>query len=454
MVRAAGRIRGDKGTSGHQSTCAAAFARDSGIAMLATFERWTNRRTLQSLGTNWGAERLPFQDWRRFKEAFAPELVARAISESRIPVQSCLDPFGGSGTTALAGQFLGVHPTTIEVNPFLADLIEAKLTKYDADLLVRDLAAVLRRSRPMRASAKRLFQGAPETFLEPGVNNRWIFDRAVARRIAALLAAIKELRNASHRRLFRVILGGILIDLSNVITSGKGRRYRQNWAERRCDPHSVNLSFADAVGSAIEEIHRYSHRKCSDYTVICGDARCVFDSVQGYELVVFSPPYPNSFDYTDVYNVELWTLGYLTGRSSNHRLRHATLSSHVQIKRDFATAPTTSKVLGRTLNRLERVRPALWNRWIPEMVGAYFADMQCVLSSVQRKLARRGSVWIVAGDSQYAEIRIRTTTILAELAHQEGWTVNGIEPFRSMRSSVQQGRESALRENLIVLSKR
>jgi DNA modification methylase len=422
--------------------------------VLATFERWTNSRILQSLGTNWGAQRLPFQDWRRFKEAFAPELVARAIRESRIAVHSCLDPFGGSGTTALASQFLGVHPTTIEVNPFLADLIEAKLTKYDSDQLARDLGTVLRRSRPMRASAKELFQEAPETFLEPGVNNRWIFDRAVARRIAAILAAINELRNRSHRRLFRVILGGILIDLSNVITSGKGRRYRQNWKERRCDPHSVDLLFADSVGSAIEEIHRYSRRKCSDYTMIRGDARSALDSVQDCELAVFSPPYPNSFDYTDVYNVELWTLGYLTGRRSNHRLRHATLTSHVQIKRDFAKAPTTSKTLGRVLKSLERARPALWNRWIPEMVGAYFADMLSVLGAVHRKLARDGSVWIVAGDSQYAAIRIRTTTILTELAHQQGWAIDGIEPFRSMRSSAQQGRESALRENLIVLSKR
>ena len=60
------------------------------------------------------------------------ELMARAVAESTIPVQRCLDPFGGSGTTALACQFLGTEPITIEVNPFLADLIEAKLTDYDA----------------------------------------------------------------------------------------------------------------------------------------------------------------------------------------------------------------------------------------------------------------------------------------------------------------------------------
>jgi DNA modification methylase len=60
------------------------------------------------LGTNAGSIDLPFQGWRRFKEAFAPELIERAVHESIIPVHHLVDPFGGSGTTALAAQFLGI----------------------------------------------------------------------------------------------------------------------------------------------------------------------------------------------------------------------------------------------------------------------------------------------------------------------------------------------------------
>ena len=91
------------------------------------------------MGTNSGAPTLPFQNWRHFKEAYTPELVARAIKENPVAVEMCLDPFGGSGTTAIASQFLGVEPVTIEVNPYLADLIQVKLTSYDTDALARDL---------------------------------------------------------------------------------------------------------------------------------------------------------------------------------------------------------------------------------------------------------------------------------------------------------------------------
>jgi hypothetical protein len=421
--------------------------------MISTFEHWTRNRSVQSLSTNWGAATLPFQAWRHFKEAFAPELVARAIRESRIPVHTCLDPFGGSGTTALACQFLGVTPTTIEVNPFLADLISAKLSRYDIESLMRDFMTVLRYSRRNRQRPEPLFEACPATFLEPGVDGRWLFDRAVAARIATLKNAIDTIGSTQNRRLFRVLLGGALVGVSNVITSGKGRRYRRNWQSRIIDGDGAERAFTDAVESAIAEIHQYSRRESMRHRVIRDDARTAVRSLRAHELVVFSPPYPNSFDYTDVYNIELWTLGYLSSKETNRKLRHSTLSSHVQISRQFADAPTSSKRLTRTLKMLDRARGDLWNPQIPEMVGAYFADMVRILDGLSHIVARRGSVWMVVGDSQYADVQIKVSAILADLAETNGWRVVEIEPFRSMRSSAQQGWRRNLTEDLVMLSK-
>ena len=87
-----------------------------------SFRRWTGSREVKTLGSNAGSEVLPFQGWRNFKEAFAPEIVERALTQTRGKIDHIVDPFGGSGTTALAAQFLGILATTIEVNPYLADL--------------------------------------------------------------------------------------------------------------------------------------------------------------------------------------------------------------------------------------------------------------------------------------------------------------------------------------------
>ena len=421
--------------------------------MFVTFEDWTQGRAVESLGTNAGSDELPFQTWRNFKEAYAPELIARAVAESDIPVRRCLDPFGGSGTTALACQFLGIHPITVEVNPFLADLIEAKLTTYDADLLAHDIGTIAGLMSRDAGDPESAFAHLPPTFIEPGVKDRWIFDRAIAARIAAILTAINTLGEDSHRRLFRVLLGGILVDMSNVVISGKGRRYRRKWQERHRGPEQVDTAFCDAARRAIGEIYKYTRRREQTFDLRRGDSRSAINQADSWDLAVFSPPYPNSFDYTDVYNVELWMLGYLKTAVSNRVLRESTLSSHVQISRSFAAAPEGSALLDVAMTRLIDARPSLWDQRIPEMVGAYFADLMRILADIRASLTTGGSSWLVVGDSRYAGVQIATADIIAEIAPQHGWVVKGLEPFRSMRLSAQQGGHPELAETLIILGK-
>jgi len=417
-----------------------------------TFDDWTKRRSVASLGTNAGSQSVPFQGWRNFKEAFAPELIERAFLESAIPVSRCLDPFGGSGTTALACQFLGVHPITIEVNPFLADLIRAKLAIYNCDALAHDFGVIVTDASALAGSVEESFGNAPPTFVEPGVKGRWILDYEVAEGVAAWLAAIKRLSKPLHRRFFRVILGGVLVEASNVVVSGKGRRYRRSWATRHRGRGLLDLLFCDAVQKAIGELHGYVGRKCSSADVYCADSREFLRKELSCELSVFSPPYPNSFDYTDVYNVELWALGYLKNFRSNRILRASTLSSHVQTARKFTPPPAGSRKLKVALNDLRTRRSELWNKNIPEMLGGYFADLVHVLNGVKASLAPYGRVWMVVGESRYSNVQIETGQVLAELLPTRGWNVESIEDCRSMRSSPQHGGKAELAETLLILS--
>ncbi|MBI1334478.1 MAG: hypothetical protein GC165_16545 [Armatimonadetes bacterium] len=419
--------------------------------MQTSFQDWTQTRQIKSLGTNAGALEIPFQGWRHFKEAFAPELIQRAISENPIPTTNCIDPFGGSGTTALACQFLGVHPITAEVNPFLADLIESKIDSYDTDLLTRDFGLVIKNSQ--RHGCSYTAPQFPRTLIEPGYKKRWIFSKEVARSIFSLLESIESLDEFRHRRLFRILLGGILVDLSNVVVSGKGRRYRPNWQSRTITGPDVYTRFIEASKNAITDIHRFSKRSCLSYSLLRGDIRQLLAGKDDTSLCVFSPPYPNSFDYTDVYNVELWTLGYLSDADSNYELRSSTLTSHVQVGRIFAPHPSGSPTLEKVMADLHLRQSMLWDRRLTQMIGAYFAELTDLLHKLFNKIKDGGSVWIVIGDSIYAGVHIETARILKELAIANGWTLLALEPFRSMQSSPQQGGRAELAETLLVLQK-
>jgi hypothetical protein len=419
--------------------------------MPVSFDGWVSGRTVKTLATNSGSDALAFQNWRKFKEAFAPELIAKAVFESAVDIRRCLDPFGGSGTTALACQFLGIVPHTFEVNPYLADLIEAKLATYDISTLASDFAHVVRETNHLNPDLPKLYKHAPETLIEPGKSNRWIFDKDVAERVASYRLAIDTLSNRDNARLFRALLGGVLIDLSNVLVSGKGRRYRRGWEKNRKHPSQVDILLLRAVETAIGDIVRHAERKELRYELRSGDSRELIKSAPEVDLVVFSPPYPNSFDYTDVYNVELWMLGYLSDFSTNRNLRLATLTSHVQVSRQFAQAPRNSPTLERTLSRMEDVRGQLWDKRIVDMVGGYFADMLNVMHGSSNALIANGEIWMVVGDSKYAGISVPVADILCELAPSASCSVLRKEPFRSMRSSAQQGGNEELPETLIVL---
>jgi DNA modification methylase len=363
-----------------------------------------------------------------------------------------MDICAGSGTTAVTSQFLGLKPVAIEVNPFLADLIQAKLTEYDPDD-VRIGRGVLRRAlaRQPFADPALLTRRLPTTFIEPGFKSRWLFPQSTASRILAYVDAIDSMSDERIQRLFRVLIGSILVPSSNALINGKGRRYKASWMSRQCTPDDVDRLFIDAYEAAFADIARFkSRRPDTSFEVYRGDSRTVLKSLRTkVDLVLFSPPYPNSFDYTDIYNIELWMLGYLKSVEDNLALRNSTLRSHVQIHRDFSFEELDSRPLHLTVRKLRRIRADLWDSTIPEMVGAYFSDMSLLLRQLKRLLSRQGQISVVVGDSRYNGIKIDVPEILVDIAIQLGLRLTFRKQIRNMRSSAQQGGDFHLAESLL-----
>lgn len=393
-----------------------------------------------------------FQRWFHFKEAFSPEFVTAAIASLGYRPTHVVDPFGGSGTSAITSQLLSINATTIEVNPFLADVIKAKVSPLTAEKLLSAAADFQASLHDTPADLSRLAH-LPATFIEGKYKDRWIFPSAVARRLAQYLTCIDAIKDCDVQRFFRVVLGAVIVDCSNVYVNGKGRRYRGAWRLNQPTPEKLDLQFGQQFNTSFEDVLRFENRPRSRVTVINGDSRTALQKVQEpADLVVFSPPYPNSFDYTDIYNVELWVLGYIGSAVDNTTLRNQTLRSHVQIRRAYEGPKGKSKSLAAVLDALGSRRAALWDPTIPDMVGAYFRDLEMVLEQTQRLLAPTGRAMMVVGDSRYADVRIEVATILAELAKSMGFGRVTTREVRQMRASAQQGGSFQLAESIVEMA--
>ncbi|MEB2702629.1 DNA methyltransferase [Citrobacter koseri] len=404
------------------------------------------------LSTAQGVGNVPFQRWFKFKEAFSPKFVHDVIQRSSIEVKNILDPFGGSGTTALTSQLMGIKPTTIEVNPFLADLIESKLTSYNSESLIDDWSHVMKIVDIQTPDLALLYKNAPKTLYNNSEDLRWIFNKEIIYRIAQYRESFEKIEKKENKNLLKVLLGAILIPFSNVLINGKGRRYRKNWQSLTYSTNSFDAALRQKVDDAIFDIVRYSRTKSEEYSLFRGDSRKLISEVETSDLVLFSPPYPNTFDYTDIYNVELWALGYLNDSEDNKTLRSNTLRSHVQIKMSSSPQPISS-TLSETLDRLDGKRKELWNKNIPDMISYYFHDINIIMTESMRVLENNGMAVIVIGDSRYSDIKIDTTKITCELAKEIGFTIKDLQEIRIMKSSAQQGWAKNLSETAIFLEK-
>ena len=414
--------------------------------------QWLTRYAEEApTSSNQGSAAVAFQRWFHFKEAFSPKFVADTLASLPYKATSCLDPFGGSGTTALTSRMLGLSSTTVEVNPFLADLIEAKLTPVSPAAFRADYERTLAALR-LEDADRRLADGMPTTMTEPGVNGRFVFSAEVFATARALVRASTALRT-DHARLFRVLLGSVLVQNSNVTINGKGRRYRRGWAARERTSDDLIESLDAAVDRAVEDITSYAGLPQGRHAVLRGDARAMLGKVETADVAILSPPYPNSFDYTDVYNLELWMLDYLRSGAHNRALRRETLRSHVQIKWDLDERICTSGLLTDTVAALTRHRADLWNRNIPEMVGHYFDDLYRVFAQLARILPTGHHAVVAIGDSQYAGVLIDVAAILEQSLPGVGLRLTEKGTIRSMRSSSQHGGTFSLSEHCLVFER-
>jgi len=412
----------------------------------------TNYNESAPTSSNQGTSNLAFQRWFRFKEAFSPKFVADTLSSLPYKVETCLDPFLGSGTTAITCRMLGINSIGTEVNPFLADLVESKLTPIDTSIFLEDYENLIS-DLIYLPEDDILTEGMPLSFNEPGIKERYVFNSEVYKTIRALLRSSKKLAHP-HHRLIKVLLGSILIENSNVIVNGKGRRYRKNWEKRVLGKNDVIKSLDCAVDRAIYDINKYIGLPKGDHHILRGDTRALLPTIQKADAIIFSPPYPNSFDYTDVYNVELWMLDYLQSGSDNKKLRSLTLRSHVQAKWSKNGNTANSILLNDTINELNQNIEVLWNKNIPQMISCYFDDLHCIFREFQRILDRGHHAIIAVGDSQYAGVHIDVGRILEEMVSSLGFKLVEKGSIRSMRSSSQHGGKLDLSEHCLVFEKK
>lgn len=384
-----------------------------------------------ALSTPAGNELLPRHRWYAYKEAFSPTLLDLAAEQhSKKGKLMIVDPFCGSGTVPLASRMKGWSSIGVELNPFSAFISKTKLISLKPERLDRCLGAVEKaiKKKP-ESSLEKL-----STFSHRGGHDKWLFNLPVLRGFNGGFRAATHL-GGREKSLIQLALIGAAMDCSNAVRDGKCLRYRKEWKKLSFDTGDFLSSFHRRVEQMKEDL-KTPFPGSGQSTIIVGDVRQTAIP-QKFDICVTSPPYLNSFDYSDVYRPEMFLGGYVSDNDDLMGIRLKTLRSHLQANWEHPTRNDFGILAGEVQDELKTRKDALWNPRIPRMVQAYCEDIEKVLEGLRVKAKKSASAWIIVSTSAYAGIEVPVDLMIAEIGTRLGWRLREVRVLRQLRTSSQ-----------------
>lgn len=273
----------------------------------------------------------PRHRWYEFKEGFSLTLVERAIRETKKDNKSTsftvLDPFSGSGTSPLTALQSRCNAIGYEVNPFMSFVGKTKCQQRTKS--IHDYTKELNRilvQRPFRLKSP--LEGV-STFTGSGENGKWLFNLDVLRAYEALYQHISL---SEYKDFFLLALITSAMQCCNAKKDGKCLRYLKNWKALNYTGANLRDTFKANALQMISDLER-SPLLEGTRDITQGDTRKLLQASEhdSADLIIFSPPYLNSFDYSDIYRPELFLGKFVKDNSELMQLRKQTLRSHVHL---------------------------------------------------------------------------------------------------------------------------
>ena len=390
--------------------------------------------------------------WYYYKEGFSPVLVEKAIEAVGLKQDEViLDPFNGSGTTTLTAALNGYQSLGIEVNPFTSFLSRVKVINEDVKNIQQYTEEVINAAEFGANSSLIGFS----SFSKPGKNNKWLFNDSVLCAFEGGWQSLTNIPSQEIRELFKLALITATMKNCNARRDGKCLRYHNDCQNSKYDKSSFLKAFKGNITQIGEDIE--SHKISSKAPIIySGDCRTILNDkkMQNFKLCVTSPPYLNTFDYTDIYRPEMFLGKFIDSKKALYDHRLNTVRSHVQAKWNKPTQENFGSLYEESIKHILKHQTELMHQQIPLMIQAYFEDMSNILRMLKAKADKNAQLWLIVSNSAYANREIPVDLIIGDIGSKAGWFLKEIGVLRHIqkRKTKYSPDITHLRESVVILS--
>lgn len=369
-------------------------------------------------------------DLHPYPGKFIPQIPHHVIARLSLPGELVWDSFGGCGTAALEAILMGRRALSTDINPLGKVIGEAKtitLTKQDDELLcdLTEQLVLLSRSREHLECELRCRCSDYESLI-PDIPNigEWFHKNAIAE-LAYLRWRIEHLERDKARKLAKASFSKSI--LKSSYQDGETRYARK---PRDVQRGEVTQWFATNLSAALKKVRKLGpllqFREATFKTLDLRQVQVVESASEetltgsSVDLIVASPPYPNTTDYHLYHRFRLFWLGY-----DPRDLGNKEIGSHLRHQKEA------------------------------NGFDFYLEEMSLCLERMKQVLRPGRYVVLVLGDGIFNGKTYKTALRIGEAARRSGFEVVGIldRTVHSTKRSYISAARRLRTENLLVLRK-
>jgi hypothetical protein len=390
---------------------------------LGLFEHLTHRANLRQ--TRYG--------WLRLTPAYSVHLVEDLLaSTSKNAI--VLDPFCGTGTTALVCAERGIRADTTDINPFLIWLATTKTRRYNE----KDLQDF------QFASTK-----VAEAILGRTRENGWIpplhqiekwWDDLTLHALSRAMKAIHSLEydlSLPAIDLLKIVFCRLLIVHSSASFNHQSMSFKTQQNQPLFEKTENDIAATWKIASA--DIYRSAQTEIirQPRALLC-DARQLTPHLPNnhYTCVITSPPYPNRMSYIRELRPYMYWLGYLKDSRQAGELDWQAIGG---------TWGCATSNVARWKPEDEQAIPydgfeiilegiAARSNVLSRYVHKYFYDMVRHAGELLMVLKSGATVHYIVGNSKFYEVLLPVEEIFAALFRASGFADVSIKPIRKRTS--------------------
>lgn len=370
--------------------------------------------------------------WLRLTPAYSLKVVEELVG-SHANARRILDPFCGTGTTALCAAYYDHEGVTTDINPFLVWLARAKTARYSP--------ASIEATRDACAEALDLVaKQAVEPVSAPPIFNieRWWSAEALEF-LRLLHAAIEHVTqpNTEARNLLLVAFCRTLIEQSNAAFNHQSMSFKSNEQPALLFPVDRGEEFETDVRFVLSGA---SENPSGSASVVLADSRGLRKALSGpFDLVITSPPYANRMSYIRELRPYMYWLGFLeNGRDAGELdwtaiggtwgIATSRLTDWKRSEKHFNSVHLTDAL--QAIANADNKNGAL----LAKYVAKYFDDMWAHFCELPELLNSGAELHYIVGNSTFYGTLVSTERLYAEMLSELGFSRVACRPIRKRNS--------------------